>query len=251
MTLSADLSGQVAFVTGSTRGIGWAAAQLLAQCGARLIVNSSRDQQLLSSRVDELRDRFDVEAIGLTCDASNSKEIERAYQQTYSHFKRLDILVNNAGVMLDAPLGMITDDLIEQVYRVNTFGAIQHVQAASRLMRRTKRGCIVNVTSVVGLHGAAGQAVYSSSKAALIGLTKSSSRELAPYGIRVNAVAPGIIDTDLTRARPQVVEARVADIALGRIGTPDEVARAIVFLASDASSYITGQTLSIDGGLRL
>jgi 3-oxoacyl-[acyl-carrier protein] reductase len=245
-----DLEGKVAFVTGSTRGIGWSTACLLAAHRATVILNGVTDRHSLDERVSELRSTYGVEALGLLCDAADPAGVRDAYQEIFSAFRQLDILVNNAGVLQDALVGMVSDDMVTRTFAVNTFGAIHHLQGAAQLMRRHKSGSIVNLTSIVGVTGNEGQIVYSSSKAALIGLTRSAAKELAPLGIRVNAVAPGFVDTDMTRTLPRDKrEQRVISIKMGRIGTAEDVARVILFLASELSSYVTGQVLGVDGGM--
>jgi 3-oxoacyl-[acyl-carrier protein] reductase len=245
-----SLSDRVAFVTGSTRGIGWTTAQLLASHGAHIVLNGSSDEQLLGDRTDEIRDTFGVQALGLLCDAREPGAIRAAYQDIFKTFKRLDVLVNNAGILDDALIGMVSDDAVTTTFGINTFGAIHHLQAAARLMQRNGSGSIVNLTSIIGVQGNEGQIVYSSSKAALLGLTRSAAKELAPKGVRVNAIAPGFIDTDMTRALPaEKFEERLASIKMGRIGTAEDVANSILFLASDLSTYVTGQVLGVDGGM--
>jgi 3-oxoacyl-[acyl-carrier protein] reductase len=244
------LDGKVAFITGSTRGIGWATAKRFADEGASVIVNGHSDQRLLDQRVEELRATCQAEAWGVLCDVGNPAQIRDAYQQIFQQHKRLDVLVNNAGVLQDALLGMIAEEVVQQTFAVNALGAIYSLQAAARLMSRAASGSIVNVTSIIGVTGNEGQAVYGASKAAIIGLTRSAAKELAPKNIRVNAVAPGFIETDMTAQLPQQKFAeRTASIRMGRIGKPDDVADVILFLASDLSRYVTGQVIGVDGGM--
>jgi 3-oxoacyl-[acyl-carrier protein] reductase len=246
-----DLRGKIALITGSTRGIGWSTAQILAEHGATVLVNG-RDPGKAGEKASELKERFGVASAPLPFDAADPTSIKDAYRRIFSEWKRLDILVNNAGVMRNAVLGMITDASIREMFEVNTISVIHHVQEASRLMSRNKSGSIINLTSVVGREGAEGQIVYAASKAALVGITRSAAKELAPRGIRVNAVAPGMIDTDLLQGLPDNTRTeRLSSIGLRRFGNPAEVAHAILFLASDASSYITGETIAVDGGIRL
>ena len=184
------------------------------------------------------------------CDAGRPDQIRAAYQRIFTEFRRLDVLVNNAGVLDDALVGMVSDESLQRTFEVNAIGAIHHLQSAARLMQRKNSGSIINMTSIIGRFGNSGQIAYGSSKAALIGLTRSAAKELAPVGIRVNAIAPGFIHTDMARSVPSAVfEQRVASIGMGRIGTTEDVARAVAFFASTWSEYVTGQVLGVDGGM--
>lgn len=244
-----DLAGRVAVVTGGTRGIGWATARLLASHGASVVVVGRADSTSAMTAATNLNADFGRPALGAVADSSDPDAIKALYKQVRSEFGRLDVLVNNAGILRDALVGMIDDDLVTETLAVNTAGPIHHLQAAARLMRRNG-GSIINVSSIIGRRGNVGQVVYSASKAAVIGMTLAAAKELAPRGIRVNAVAPGFIDTDMTRALPpEKFDERVASVAMGRAGTPDDVAQTILFLASDLSTYVTGQVLGVDGGM--
>lgn len=250
MSASLRLEGKVALVTGSTRGIGWAAARALAAQGATVALNGQSSQETLDERAAEITREFGVNCFGLLSNVSDAASVKSCYSQIFSKTKRLDILVNNAGILQEGLLGMIPEASIRQALEVNVLGAILHLQEASRLMARNKSGSIVNLTSIMGIAGAEGLSVYSATKAALIGLTRSAAKELAPKGIRVNAVAPGFIATDMTRNMPEkAYEQRLASVKLGRIGQPEEVADVILFLASDLSRYVTGQVLGVDGGM--
>ncbi len=244
------LVGRVAFVTGGGRGIGWAVAERLAADGADVAIGGHRDAAALQARADQLAARHGVRTLAIAGDVGDAAAVAASYQTIWKTWKRLDVLVNNAGVMEHAVIGMITAEHVDRVLGTNTRGAILHLQAAARLMARERRGTIINLTSILASRGAVGQAVYAASKAAVIGLTMSAAKELAPQGIRVNAVAPGYIDTELTQALSAEVRAeRLAQIGLGRIGTPDDVAGVVGFLASDAAAYVTGQVLGVDGGM--
>ena len=164
--------------------------------------------------------------------------------------KRLDILVNNAGILRDKLIGMISDAEIDELFNVNVIGLIKITQLAARIMTRRKSGSIINVSSIVGRKGNSGQTVYSATKSAVIGATFSAAKELAPMNIRVNAVAPGLIDTSMTKSIPEDKRKNLeSHIAMGRVGSAQDVANVIVFLASDLSSYVTGQVIGVDGGL--
>ena len=250
MESTLNLEGKIAFVTGSTRGIGWATARLLARCGAKVILNGSRDGNLLEQRASELSSEFGTECVGLLADAGDGAAVQRCYAEIFQRFRRLDILVNNAGILRDALLGMASQEMMSQVFSTNTIGALNHLQEASRLMSRKRAGSIVNISSIVGRVGNEGQAVYAASKAAVLGFTAAAAKELAPLNIRVNAIAPGFIRTEMTEALPQKRYAeRLASIKMGRIGEPADVANAVLFFASDLSTYVTGQVLGVDGSM--
>lgn len=241
------LTGHVAVVTGASRGIGAASARVLAAAGAELIVLGREDGADLQAVREELSTVTSV--VAWACDSSKPEDIRETYRRIRSDFGRLDVLVNNAGAMTGAFIGTITEDLIDQTLAVNTSGPILHLQAASRLMRKSG-GSIVNMTSIIGRKGNPGQVVYAASKAAVIGMTLSAAKELASKGIRVNAIAPGFIDTDMTSALPPDNRERtLASIGLGRAGTPEDVAKVVLFLASDMSAYLTGQVIGVDGGM--
>ena len=246
------LAGKIALVTGSTRGIGWATAEAFAEHGATVILNGRSSQEALDQRVADLHARFGVLCIGLRADVSDAAAVKSCYQEIFKQFKRLDILVNNAGIMQDALLGMIPEPLVRQSLEVNLLGPILNLQEASRLMARNRTGSIVNVSSIIGSRGKEGQAVYGTTKAGIIGLTLSAAKELAPKGIRVNAVTPGLIQTDLLKDVPEnKMEEALRGVKMGRIGEPKDVANVILFLASDLAAYVTGQVLGVDGGMIL
>jgi 3-oxoacyl-[acyl-carrier protein] reductase len=230
----------VALVTGSTRGIGLAAARALARDGHTVVVNGI-DEAAAQARARELG------GDALAFDVADAAAVQAALRAVHKRHRRLDVLVNNAGVLDDALLGMIRP---ERTFAVNALGVLNTMQAGARLIARGGGGAIVNVASIIGITGNAGQVAYGGSKAAVIGMTRSAAKELAPQNVRVNAVAPGFIDTDMTRAMaPEVFEQRVAAVGLGRAGTPEEVAEAIAWLASDRARYVTGQVLGVDGGM--
>lgn len=245
------LVGRTAFVTGGTRGIGWQVAQTLAAHGASVALGG-KDAEATAARAAELAEAHGVPTLALAGDLADAAAIPAFFQTVFKTWKRLDVLVNNAGILEDALLGMITPELVDRVLSINTRAAILTLQGAARLMTRAKSGSIINISSIIGTDGNEGQAVYGASKAALLGLTLSASKELAPSGIRVNAVAPGYIETDMIKHLPAEVHAqRMAQIGMKRIGTPADIANAVLFLASDLSAYVTGQVLGVDGGMRI
>ena len=244
------LDGKVALVTGSTRGIGWAIAEAFAAAGATVVLHGRSAGASLDGRVAELTARHGVPTIGLAADLTNTAELRAVFQQIFKTYKRLDVLVNNAGVLEDGLLGMIPEETVRNTLAINLLAPILATQEAARLMSRHKSGSIINISSIIGRVGNEGQAVYAASKAGVIGLTLASAKELAPRGIRVNAIAPGFIATDMVAQLPPEKHAeRLRGVKMGRIGTPEEVAAAVLFLAGDGSSYVTGQVLGVDGGM--
>ncbi len=218
--------------------------------GATVILNGRSSKEALEERAEQLKSEFRVECMSLLADASDPAAVSGCYKEIFKRFKRLDILVNNAGILEHALLGMIPVAMARTVLEVNTMGPLLHMQEAARLMARHQSGSIINLTSIVGRFGMEGEAVYSASKAAVIGMTISAAKELAPKNIRVNAVAPGFIDTDMTRQLPPDKFAeRLKSVKMGRIGKPEDIANVILFLASDYSSYVTGQVIGVDGGM--
>jgi 3-oxoacyl-[acyl-carrier protein] reductase len=244
-----SLGGKVAIVTGGSRGIGHAIAGWLAEHGAAVVV-SGRDADRLQSAVKELEQRGGA-ALGVAADAAKREDADRLVDATRERFGRVDVLVNNAGITRDGLIVRMKDDDWDRVMEVNLRGAFLMTRAVSKAMVRQKSGGrIINITSTAGVMGNAGQANYSAAKAGLIGLTKASARELAHWSILVNAVAPGLIDTDMAAAiPPEAREALLAQVPLKRIGTGREVAEMVGFLAGDGAAYVTGQVFHVNGGL--
>ncbi|HEX5405718.1 MAG TPA: SDR family NAD(P)-dependent oxidoreductase [Pseudonocardiaceae bacterium] len=244
------LDGRVAVVTGGTRGIGLATCRVLADAGATVVL-TGRDAKVATSCAKELAAEFGGRVAGRVLDVTDPDAVGRVIRGVARDHGRLDIAVANAGVLGDALLGMITDDLVTRMLSTNVAGTIHTVQAAARAMMR-RGGSIIVLASVVGERGSAGQTAYAASKAAVANVARSAAKELGRYGIRVNAVAPGVIETDMTAHLPaDVLARRVADTPLGRLGTPVDVARVIRFLADDDAGFVTGQVVGVDGGLVL
>jgi 3-oxoacyl-[acyl-carrier protein] reductase len=246
--LVADLSNQTAIVTGASQGLGQAIAIELARNGAR-VVCVARNEAKLQSTVDSITSQGGT-AWPLSCDVKSKDSVEQAVDQVVEKWERLDILVNNAGVTRDTLIPRMTDDEWDDVIDTNLRGSFLFARAASRYMMRQRYGRIINMASVAGLMGNPGQTNYSASKAGLIGLTRSMSRELAGRKVTINAVAPGFIESDMTRVLgPAVLDEAKKRIPAKRLGTAEDVAYAVLFLASPAASYITGQVLTVDGGM--
>jgi 3-oxoacyl-[acyl-carrier protein] reductase len=243
------LQGKVGIVTGGTRGIGLAVAGWLAEHGASVVV-SGRDADRLNAAVKELQAHGGPVA-GLVADAAKREDADRLVETARERFGRVDILVNNAGITRDGLVIRMKDDDWDRVVEVNLRGAFLMTRAAAKAMVRARSGGrILNIASTAGAMGNAGQANYSAAKAGLIGLTKATARELAHWGILVNAVAPGLIDTDMAAAIPaDAREALLAQVPLKRIGTAREVAEMVGFLAGDGAAYVTGQVFHVNGGL--
>jgi len=242
----AELQGQVALVTGGSRGIGLAIARSLADAGARVAV-VARDGARAESVAAELPGEGHR---GYGCDVADPEATAALVKRVEEELGSLDVLVNNAGVTRDNVLMRIKDEDWDAVLDTNLRGAFNLMRAASRGMMKRRSGRIINISSVVGVTGNAGQANYAASKAGLIGMTKSVAKELAGRGVLVNAVAPGYIETDMTAELPEAARtALMSGIALGRLGTPEDIAPTVRFLAGPGASYITGQVLVVDGGM--
>jgi 3-oxoacyl-[acyl-carrier protein] reductase len=246
------LKDQVALVTGATRGIGLAVVRSFLGQGAHVFATGRQFDQLENLQRVLCGEGHPGTLSILLLDVSDPNSVRDAFQQVFKQAKRLDVLVANAGVLDDALIAMVTPDQVQRTFEVNTFGVLYCAQYASRLMARHQHGSIVCITSIIGTNGNTGQAVYGGSKAAVIGITKSLAKELADKNIRVNAIAPGFIDTDMARSlTPEKFAERTASINMGRIGRAEEVADVALFLASNMSSYVTGQVIGVDGGMQI
>jgi 3-oxoacyl-[acyl-carrier protein] reductase len=242
------LVGRVAVVTGGTRGIGLATARLLAEDGASVVV-SGRDDGRLEAAARELEGAGGP-VLSVAADAGKREDADRLVEATRERFGRIDVLVNNAGITRDQLLVRMKDEDWDQVLDTNLRGVFLMTRAVGKVMIRQKRGRIINISSTAGAMGSPGQVNYSAAKAGVIGLTKAAARELAHWGILVNAVAPGLIETDMAAAMPAAArDAYLQQVPLKRIGVAREVAEVVRFLAGDGAGYITGQTIHVNGGL--
>lgn len=244
------LENKVALITGAGRGIGRAIAERFAGDGAIVYINDLHVGDM-EQWAQECSGRNGTRVVPICFDVTDSTALKNGLMSIYKAEGRIDCVVNNAAIISNKKLGMIAKADMEKMYAVNVFAVIDMIQIASRLMARTGGGCFVNIASITGVVGSPGQVAYSSTKGAVISITKSAAKELAPQHIRVNAVAPGIVKTErfdeLYMSDGGKIDSRIEKIALGRLGTPEDVADACSFLASDRASYISGQILGVDG----
>lgn len=244
------LQDKICIITGAAQGIGRAIAEQFAADGA-VVYACDRQEGSMDAWAPACAEKYGTRVVPLYFDVTDAAAVKAAFMQVFKAEGRIDALVNNAGVVFNKKIGMIVRPETELMFRVNVIAVIEMVQLVSRLMARTGGGAIVNIASVTAVLGSPGQSAYSATKGAIISFTKSAAKELAASGIRVNAVAPGIVKTErfaeLYEQSGEKIDARIGRIALGRLGTPQDVADACAFLASDRASYISGQILGVDG----
>ena len=244
-----DLSGKIALVTGGSRGIGRAVCLKLASLGARVAVNYVSRPDAADETVAAITEAGG-DAFTIKFDIGNAVEVQEAFKKLLADCGRIDIVVNNAGITRDGLLLKMKEEDWDQVLTTNLKGAFDRIKAAYLPMMKQRGGRIINITSVIGFSGNAGQANYAAAKAGLMGLTKSAARELASRGVTVNAVAPGYIVTDMTDELPEEVKNKVlSEIPMGLLGEPEDIAGAVAYLASDEARYVTGQVIHVNGGM--
>ncbi|MFP3918894.1 3-oxoacyl-[acyl-carrier-protein] reductase [Lysinibacillus telephonicus] len=245
------LDGKTAVVTGASRGIGRAIALQLASEGANVVVNFSGSEQKAQQVVEEINS-LGAKAIAVQANVADNESVQSLMNAAIEQFGSIDILVNNAGITRDNLIMRMKEEEWDDVINTNLKGVFLCTKAVTRQMMKQRSGRIINITSIVGVMGNAGQANYVAAKAGVIGLTKTTARELASRNILVNAIAPGFITTEMTDALPEEVKSSMlSQIPLGSLGEPEHIAKAVVFLASEDSNYMTGQTLHIDGGMHM
>lgn len=247
MDIGKLLNGKVCFVTGTSKGLGKATIEAFAKAGAIVYANDIESGSL-DKITKQLSTDYQTKVFPLYFDVADVQKCKEAMLRIKREQGKLDILVNNAGIMKDALVGTVTRPLIDRTFDVNVFATMELLQLGAKLMMRNGGGSIINMSSIVGITGNPGQLVYSATKGAIISLTKTAAKELAAKNIRVNAIAPGMIDTDMMRSIGEKhLAVHLSNIPMGRLGRPEEIAHACVFLASDMASYITGHTLTVDG----
>ncbi|UCE23749.1 MAG: 3-oxoacyl-[acyl-carrier-protein] reductase [Candidatus Zixiibacteriota bacterium] len=242
-----DFEGKTVLVTGSGRGIGRAIAEKFAAMKARVVISDLEQEQ-----VEKVAGEIGGETVGIKADVTSLGDVENLFEQARQRFGQVDIVVNNAGICRDTLMIRMDEKDWDMVLDINLKGSFLVTKTAAKIMMKQRYGRIINISSIVGIDGNAGQANYSASKAGLLGLTKSAAKELAARGITVNAVAPGFIATDMTASLPEQAKNAFLDrVLIKRPGVPEDIASAVLFLASDEASYITGQVLAVDGGMTI
>ena len=246
--ITMDLQGKSAIVTGGSLGIGTAIAIKLAECGANVAINYRKHREEADKVIEQI-EAMGRKGLAVQADVSNHADARNMVEKVVSKFGSIDILVNNAGINWDGVIWKMEEEQWDTVLNTNLKGYFNYISAVAGIFRDQKSGRIVNVTSINGMRGKFGQANYSASKAGIIGLTKTIAKELGKYGITSNAVAPGLIETDMMRNADEVVrEKAMAEIVLGRMGQPEDVANIVAFLCSDLAQHITGEVIKVDGG---
>jgi len=243
------LQGKTAVITGASRGIGLSCAELFAENGSDLIL-ISRTKSVLETVKADLENRFGVNVKVFATDVRDYEALNEIFKSVRKEKIPIHILINNAGIMQDATLQMTSLQMIQDMYETNVYGSMYCAKLATKSMLRLRKGSIINISSIIGTNGNLGQSIYGSSKSALIGFTKSLSKELASLNIRVNAIAPGFIDTEMTQGMdPKFYQKNLESIGMKRLGKPIDIAKVALFFASDLSEYVTGQTLGVDGSM--
>ncbi|WP_195268690.1 SDR family NAD(P)-dependent oxidoreductase [Eubacterium sp. 1001713B170207_170306_E7] len=244
------LKGKTAVITGCLQGIGLATLELFVKNGANVFACCQNEDAAFTSYIGEMEKEHGVEITPVYFDLMDNEAVKNGVKTIQKQKKPIDVLVNVAGMNLDALFHMVTMDQLEKTFQVNFFSQILLTQYMTKLMLRHGKGSVINISSISGIDGNLGQLAYASSKAALIAATKTISQELGPKGIRVNAIAPGVIETDMTKNLPEeALERQMKRSNIHRLGLPEEVAKAILYLASDLSSFVTGQVIRVDGGI--
>lgn len=242
------LQGKTVIITGSNRGIGYAMVEAFASEGANIWAHARKETSEFIESMKNVEQRYGIKVVPVYFDVCDDELAKNTLKKIYKDAGKIDILVNNAGVMQDALIGMISRQMMRDLFDTNVLSVINLTQIVVRFMKRQKQGCIINLASIIGTNGNAGQSVYSATKGAIISFTKSAAKELAPQGIRVNAISPGIVNTQLIKNVPaNLMKEKLQNIRLGRICEPREIAETAVFLASDMASYVTGQIIGVDG----
>ena len=241
------LTNKVVLITGASRGIGKATALLAAENHAHVIINYFKSEDAASDLVDEIT-KNGHSALMIKANVANEKEVKEMFSVIKEKFGRIDVLVNNAGIMKNNLLLMTRTEEFNDIVETNCKGPFLCMRAATKMMMKQRDGKIINMSSIVGTKGNDGQIVYSSSKAFLIGMTRSAAKELGMYGITVNAIAPGLINTDMTKdLKEDIKQGLIGNVALKRIGTPEDVSKVVLFLSSELSDYVSGQVIGVDG----